>query len=325
MSKPAFCNAIEKSRAFDLIRNDFSAGLGHAYMVVSPDDETVDTFFTLVAATLFCKNGNACFECAECKKVLHDNHADVFHVNRKRDKIKVEDISQMLSGISVKSLSGKKIYFVHRADLMNVQAQNKLLKTFEEPPQDVTVFLGVANEAAMLDTVKSRSRTVYIDLFDEQTVYDELRALGCDEELCAVASACCEGQLGKAYKIANSPEYTELYNTALALLKRLNRSSDVVKVDSDVIAQKNMNGFLDVLSIILRDMLVVKQNEDLMLSKHISKEIIALSSGYSSHALAQILMLINDVRRKLSLNVNATATLDSLLFSILEVRHKWQR
>lgn len=58
------------------------------------------------------------------------------------------------------------------------QAQNKLLKTLEEPPKDVTIFLGVANEASMLDTIKSRARAVAIDVFDEDVVYNALLSLG---------------------------------------------------------------------------------------------------------------------------------------------------
>lgn len=55
MSDITFEKALRSSRAYGLIRNDFSSGLGHAYMVVSPDDEIVDEFFTLVAASVYCK------------------------------------------------------------------------------------------------------------------------------------------------------------------------------------------------------------------------------------------------------------------------------
>lgn len=324
MSDITFENALRSSHAYDLIRNDFDGELGHAYMIVSSDDEIVDEFFTLVAASVYCKNHSACLECAECKKVLHNNNADVFHLYPTKDKIRVEDISQLLSAVSVKPLSEHKLYFIHRADLMNVQAQNKLLKTLEEPPADVTIFLGVANEASMLDTIKSRTRTVYIDIFDEQTVYEAMRSLGFDEELASIACACSEGRLGNAKKIAASKEYAELYKSALYLLDNLTKSADIIKVDSLVITQKDIPGFLDVLSIIIRDMLVSKQNENMMLSKHVSLDIINIASRYSARALAEILMNINAVRRKLSLNVNPTATVDDLLFSMLEVRHKWQ-
>lgn len=324
MSELTFDKALRASRAYNLIRNDFETGLGHAYMIVCCDDEITDEFFTLVGASIYCQNRSACFECAECRKILHDNNADVYHLYPTKDKIKVEDISALLSTISVKPISAQKTYFIHRADLMNAQAQNKLLKTLEEPPKDVSIFLGVANEASMLDTIKSRARTVYMDTFDGQTVFESLKSLGYDDETCAIACACSEGRLGEAKKIASSSAYSELYKSAIYLLNNLTRSADVVKVDGLVFSQKNLTEFFDILSIIIRDMLICKQNEDLLLSKHISQDVIALASRYSERALAEILKHINEARKKISLNVNLVATVDDLLFSILEDRHKWQ-
>ena len=324
MNEITFEKSLRASKAFSLISSDLKTGLGHAYMVVSPDDEIVDELFMLTAASVYCVSHYACLNCAECKKVLHNNHPDIFHLYPVKDKIKVEDIEGLLDTVSVKSLSGRKLYFIHRADLMNVQAQNKLLKTLEEPPSDVTIFLGVANEAGMLDTIKSRAREIYVDIFDEDAVYDAMLALGLDKEMSAIAAACSEGQLGKARKIATSPKYADLYKSALYVLNNLARSSDVVKVDGIIATQEDIQGFLDVLSIVLRDMLVSKQNEKMMLSKHVSEDIINLSGRYSERAIAEIILKINAVRKKLALNVSAIATIDDLLFSILEVRHKWQ-
>lgn len=324
MNEITFEKSLRASKAFSLISSDLKTGLGHAYMVVSPDDEIVDELFMLTATSVYCVSHDACLNCAECKKVLHNNHPDIFHLYPIKDKIKVEDIEELLDTVSVKSLSGRKLYFIHRADLMNVQAQNKLLKTLEEPPSDVTIFLGVANEAGMLDTIKSRTREIYVDIFDEDAVYDAMLALGLDKEMSAIAAACSEGQLGKARKIATSPKYADLYKSALYVLNNLARSSDVVKVDGIIATQEDIQGFLDVLSIVLRDMLVSKQNEKMMLSKHVSEDIINLSGRYSERAIAEIILKINAVRKKLALNVSAIATIDDLLFSILEVRHKWQ-
>lgn len=324
MNELTFEKPLRSSRAYSLIQSDIKVGIGHAYMVVSPDDEIVDEFFMLIALGVYCQNGDACFECAECKKVLHNNHADIYHLYPDKNKIKVGDIEQITDTVAVKPFSGRKIYFVHRADLMNVQSQNKLLKTLEEPPQDVTIFLGVANETGMLDTVKSRTRAIYMDTFDADVVYNALLGLGIDEQTCAIASACSEGQLGKARKIASSPKYADLYKSALYVLDNLTRSCNVVKVDGLVASQEDMSGFLDVLSIILRDMLVCKKNPETMLSRHVSQNVITLSSKYSERALAEIIFEVNSVRKKLALNVSTIATIDNLLFSILEVRHKWQ-
>lgn len=325
MSELAFLTPLKNSRAFSLLKNDFGAGLGHAYMIVSADDDAVDEFFTLVSCAIFCETHEPCLDCVECRKILNGNNGDVFHLNEKREKIKVEDLQNFLAGVNVRPIGERKLYFIHRADLMNAQSQNKLLKTFEEPPQDVTIFLGVGNEAGMLETVKSRARTIYLDSFDEQTVFSTLLALGIDPASCSIAAACSEGQLGKALRIAKSPDYAELYRSAVNLLKYLNRSSDVATIDSAVVAQKDTGAFLDVLSIILRDMLVAKEDSSLVLQKHIAGDINALAQNYSRHALADILLAVNAARRKLSLNVNPTATVDSLLFTILEERHKWKQ
>ncbi len=321
-----FEKALRASKAFQLMQSDLKSGLGHAYMVVSSDDDIVNEFFSLVACTVLCKNGG-CLHCPECLKVLHQNHADVFFVDGNKEPkgvIKVERIQDLISSMSVKALGNKKLYFISRADLMNAQAQNKLLKTLEEPPQDVTVLLGVANESAMLDTIKSRARTINMDSFLEQTIADELKAIGIEASIAQIASACAEGMLGKALKIANSKEYASLYDDAIYMVENLNRSSDILKVSQRVNSQKDFRGFLDVLSIIIRDMLVAKSNQDMVLSKHLNAKIQALSTGYSARALAEILTKINGVRRKISVNVNQVACVDDLLFSILEARHKWQ-
>lgn len=326
MSELVFENALKNSRAFKQIGSDLKSGLSHAYIIASGDDDVIDEFFTLIAAAIYCKKKHsACFDCPECRKVLHGNHEDVFHINEKRDKIKVEDVNNMLSSVYIKSLSGRKLYFIHRADLMNVQAQNKLLKTFEEPPADVTFFLGVANESAMLDTVKSRARTVHLDIFDKEVIYSAMLALGCDEEMSAVASACSEGMLGKARKIATSPEYAEIYRSALNFMRGLNRSSDIVRFDGAIANSDNTGAFLDVLSIIVRDMMIIEDEPDMVLSKHVSGDIVTLAAKYSPLALAKILAVINDTRRQLSLNVSALSAIDNLLFAILEIRHKYPK
>ncbi len=324
MNELTFEKPLRTSKAYSLIASDLKVGIGHAYMVISPDDEVVDEFFMLVATSMYCQNHNACFECAECKKVLHNNHADIYHLYPAGNKIKVGDVDLMTETVSVKSFSGRKVYFVHRADLMNVQAQNKLLKTLEEPPKDVTIFLGVANEASMLGTIKSRTRQIYMDSFDADAIFQSLSDMGIDEQMCAVATACSEGQLGKARKIASSQKYADLYKSALYVLDNLARSCDVVKVDGLIATQEDVDGFLDVLSIILRDMLVCKQNSEMLLSRHVGQNIIELSSRYSERAIAEIIFKVNSVRKKLSLNVSAIATIDDLLFSILEAKHKWQ-
>ncbi len=325
MSELQFEKSLRGSRAYEIMLADIRKGLGHAYRIVSADDDLADSFFSLVAATVFCQSGDACLNCAECRKVLHLSHPDVIHVNRERDAIKRETIVDLIDSVEIRGMSGKKLYIIHRADLMNLTAQNKLLKTLEEPPEGVTFLLGTANEMSLLETVRSRTRAVYLDSFDERSIYDELIALGKDERQAAVAAACSDGMPGKALLIADSAQYVGYFDAATALLARLNKSSDIVELSPAVQAVDDFDEFLNVLSIIIRDMMVYKHDPSLAPSGELAGDIASLGAKYSDRALAEIVLLINLARKKRSLNVNLQATVDSLLFSMLEVKHKWQQ
>lgn len=324
MSEIVFENTLRKSRAFDLVSKDMRLGLGHAYLVVSPDDEIVKEFFTLVGAAIFCVAKSACMECSECRKVLDGNHPDLFTVNYAGEKIKVQEVKDLISSVSIKPLGPVKAYFVNRADLMTPDAQNKLLKTLEEPPAGVTIFLGAASEAGILDTVKSRARKIYIDVFDRETVFAALTELGCSEESAAIAAACCEGQLGKARSIAFSPEYKERYSDALALLETLKKSRDILAAEKVPSLLGDENEFLKILSVALSDVIAAKRGEPLFFDEETSRRIQDLAKEFSLRALALSVDAVNKAQEKLAYGVNAAALEDSLLFTILEVKHKWQ-
>jgi hypothetical protein len=53
-------------------------------------------------------------------------------------------------------------------------------------------------------------------------------------------------------------------------------------------------------------------------------QIRSIAEGFSAKALSEIILIITEARRKLSLNVSVQAVIDSLLFSILEAKFKWQ-
>ena len=324
MSAPLFENTLRASRAFDLVSKDMALGLGHAYMVVSPDDEIVKEFFTLVAAKMYCASGRACMECRECRTVIDGNNPDLFLINPQGEKIKVQEVKDMISSVSIRPLGKVKAYFVCRADLMAPDAQNKLLKTLEEPPSDVVIFLGAGSEAGVLDTVKSRCRKVYIDVFDRETVYNALKELGCRDEDAAIAAACCEGQLGKARVIAFSPEYGERYSDALTLLEKLRRSRDVLDAEGVPSLKTDEGEFLKVLSVALRDVISAKEGAPLFFGAETVSRLENIAKGFSLRALALSLEAVARAQEKLSYSVNAAAVEDSLLFEILEVKHKWQ-
>ncbi len=85
----------------------------------------------------FCawRKAGPCGKCAGCLKFEHGNHLDfkILDPQNKRS-ISTEDISVLLGDAYLIPAEGKnKVYIIEKAHLMTAAAQNKLLKTLEEP------------------------------------------------------------------------------------------------------------------------------------------------------------------------------------------------
>ncbi len=325
MTSPVeFVDALKKSAPYTVIKHDADTGnLSHAYMIISPDSYTMTQLFKLLACAVYCKN-DACLDCNDCSKVLHGNHADVKYVNELNKNIKVEDAEALIEDTAtVPYESGNKLYFIYSADKMNAAAQNKLLKTLEEPQKFVTILLGVQKESAMLDTVKSRAKKLYLDRFSAEVISGEILKITGNPEVAAIAAECSDGLLGKAKEIAASDDYIKTFDRALYILNNLKKSGDVPAfINEKVLSRDNLPAFLDIISVIFRDMMTEKSNGSLIMSKHRESEIKQLAQEFSERALANIIYLVNEERKKLNANVTTQAVAENLLFGILEVKYK---
>ena len=99
------------------------------------------------------------------------NPSDVFWIKKTADKkeITVDVINEMVNQFNLASVSGKKLFIVFQAELMNTHAQNKLLKTIEEAA-DTTVLFLCQNLENILPTVRSRCIIHYHQTKDNQTL-----------------------------------------------------------------------------------------------------------------------------------------------------------
>ncbi|HPD01844.1 MAG TPA: hypothetical protein P5161_01525 [Eubacteriales bacterium] len=322
MNTPFYRNALAASRAFGIIKNDIAARkLGHAYLVISPDGEAIKKLFMLVSEAVYCRYGG-CGECADCLKVLHDNNPDLKHVNLIGDNITKDHVEAVLKDAQLKPFyDAPKLYMIYRSDLMNLTAQNKLLKTLEEPPPAVTIFLGAAQEAALLPTIKSRARKIYLDFFEKDVIYRAVLNYTEDEKKAALAAACSDGYLTRAYEIASSKDFLERYEEAIALLMSLDTSAKVLDaVNLDIASKARLPELLNILSPIFRDVMAVSAGAKPSVLSELSDEIVKLGAHFSPSAAAKAIMAVNKAREMLYFNVGAAAAAEKLFFDILELR-----
>lgn len=140
----------------------------HTVIIEGSNKEERDSAAVILAAGAVCEERKRpCLCCTACHKVIENHHPDVFFPepskNLKSGILSLKDLrDNYLSQISVKPNEAPcKVYGFFDADkLLREDAQNALLKTIEEPPQDLLFIFTAESAKSMLLTVRSRARII---------------------------------------------------------------------------------------------------------------------------------------------------------------------
>lgn len=111
-----------------------------------------------------------CGHCKQCELVAAASHPDVRrYAPEKSRMIKVNQIRELSAfAVSSPQVAKRKIILVDRADQLNINAANALLKTLEEPSEDVVLLLLQESGRPILPTLRSRCQSVTIATPDAQ-------------------------------------------------------------------------------------------------------------------------------------------------------------
>lgn len=141
------------------IVNAISAGnILHAYILEG--DSCVDKcgFALEFCKALMCteRPGEGCDHCVNCRKFDHGNYEDLYFIEADGMSVKDEQISGLQEDLKMKPVGTRNLAIIKDADTMTVRAQNRLLKTLEEPFPGTVIILLSENRENLLDTIKSR-------------------------------------------------------------------------------------------------------------------------------------------------------------------------
>jgi DNA polymerase-3 subunit delta' len=164
----AFKNFTDQSQGVQLLQRSLARGrLGHAYLFTGHQLEELETLARTLAKTLNCQHPittaglatDCCDECLSCKKIEHENHADI-HWARPESKsriISVDQTRELMREIQLKPTEAPfKVAVIVGADRLNAQAANAFLKTLEEPPAKSILILLSTEPSRILETILSR-------------------------------------------------------------------------------------------------------------------------------------------------------------------------
>lgn len=163
-----------------------------------------------------------CDCCAACVQVATGVHPDFTYVSRPagRTDVLIEQVRELIAELGIRpSRARTRLAIIDDAETLNIPAQNALLKTLEEPPGHAIIVLVTASERALLDTVRSRTRTVRFPALTVGDIESILAARGVEDKVRAGAFArLARGSAARALALAGGeePPLKELLNALSA-------------------------------------------------------------------------------------------------------------
>jgi len=304
---------IRNTNAYKIIYGEKKRGeLSHAYLIVCPDGVMLKTYMKLFASLIMCENDGACGECRPCRLIDKEAYADCDFYPKDGDKIKTADIDDLVSKTIIRPIeSDIRMFVLVGAENMTAEAQNKILKTLEEPPRNVCILIGATTDNALLPTVKSRVKRLDVPPFSDGEIK---RALGDeypDKAKLESAIALGGGKIGSVIKAYTDGNAEKMQTFCREVLFSMRSSKDVAKYSSKI----NKDNIKDFISILKSEVanLLVKDNRK------------AEDYGYVTGALIAISDMLSEKERALYYNANAVMVADSVLLAILGEKYKWQK
>lgn len=303
--------------------------VSHAYIINGEVDSGKKMLARAFATTLQCERGGLepCGECRSCIQADSGNHPDIITVvHEKPNLITVDEVrEQLLDSICIKPYKSRyKIYIVPDVHLMNVQAQNALLKTLEEPPSYGIIMLLSCNIDKLLDTVQSRCVTLNTRPVRERDMLNYLkRDMGLTEEKAYFCLDFAQGNLGKAIKLAANDEYARIVESVVTVLKNIQELDvdDLARAVSDIEQFKlSINDYMDLMMMWYRDVLMLKVtgNVDKVLFKNEYMSLKKQAALLSYKAIEEKIDAIDRAKLRLDVNANFDVTMELLLLTLKE-------
>jgi len=146
-----------------------------------------------------------CNSCPSCKKINAGMHPDMIFLGPEDNKknISIAQVREMGRQISARpNEAASRMVCILEAHLMNVQAQNSLLKVLEEPPEKTFFILLADGIAPLLPTILSRCRKFRFCPESPERIREILSTQGIDEKTAWIISRTAGADLDLALEYA---------------------------------------------------------------------------------------------------------------------------
>jgi len=303
----------QEELAAELIHSLILGRLAHTIVLHGPQGSGKSTLAKYIARALLCTGEERpCGRCGACIRASSMNHPDLIWCLPKRTgAFRVEDVEALQEALSMRSYEGgARVAVLPDAQRMTEEAQNKMLKILEEPPEGTTIILLTASLSALLPTVKSRCAAFSMRRSPQADVLGLLRReTGLSEERILFAAASADGWLLRALQLAKDEERWQARQEAVRLLLEAGTASGEMQICGRYQKKReDLQLALEFWEMLLRDArLVGTIPEDQAGTSRALREI------YTEMRLEAMWLAVQKARAALAQNAAVGMTLDAML------------
>ena len=287
--------------------------LSHAHLIIGPNGIGKSILARVFALKILNKDKDI-------------DYVDIINYRPSKASMGIDEVREIIEEVSKRPYEGdKKVIIIHEGSKLTVQAQNALLKTIEEPPQGVYIILLAESLETLLDTIKSRCQVYKLTPLNNRQMEMYINTLGrYSEEEIRASLAYGEGIPGKAERLLNDSNLSELREVIMSLLKDINYA----KEDLVLIYENKLENYktekdevLNLMASFIRDIIVAKELEDKNKIINIDKynDIVEVANSLSYKKLNSMLEYIKEGRVNLMNNGNYSLVISVILMGFLEV------
>jgi len=201
------CKVIEGSVKLDRI--------AHAFLFSGTRGVGKTTLARILAKIVNCINlkletVEPCENCKNCHSIDSGNNIDVVEIDA-ASKTGVSDVREIIDNVNYKPISAKKkIFIIDEVHMLSKAAFNALLKTLEEPPNDVIFIFATTETEKIPLTILSRCQQFQLIRVDLDEISKFLKEIALKEgfeiedEGCNLISQSSEGSVRDALSILDN-------------------------------------------------------------------------------------------------------------------------
>ena len=323
-----FAEIIGHHKQLEILRSALIKGrLHHAYLFVGLEGVGKRTVALALAKAIHCgaMTDDFCGECSNCARIKDGNHPDVRVIEPLAGKkeISIQQIRELERELNFRSFTGKrKIMILDPAVLMNLSAQNALLKTLEEPPENSLLILIAPNAGGLLPTLRSRCLRLSFGPLARGQVSDFLASRhGMKADEAQFLAAMAMGSLGAAVNL-DKEELVEKRRVWIGLLSSLHAGDyQAATVAAETLASNRDEAlkFLEWAESWYRDLLLHKVAPDSPETVNLDM-LPQLQQQSAEHNVEHLLSSFSQAigaAARIQRNLNRRMVLEKLLFNVV--------